>query len=98
MLLEAFGELCVCDLTAAVGLPQAVVSRQLAMMRTAGLVVARKQGIWVYYRRHPQLAPWVAAVISALAKGPGERVFVDDAQRLKALRPSGPSRCDSDDR
>jgi ArsR family transcriptional regulator len=98
MLLEAFGELCVCDLTAALGLPQAVVSRHLAVMRAAELVAARKRGTWVYYRRHPDLAPWVAAVIVALRKAPGGDVFGLDARRLQALRQFAPACCDADNR
>ena len=98
VLLETLGELCVCDLTAALGLPQAVVSRQLAVMRTARLVAVRKCGTWVYYRRHPDLAPWVAAVIVALRKAPGAGALADDVRRLEARRQSGPSGCDTGDR
>ncbi|WP_297363295.1 metalloregulator ArsR/SmtB family transcription factor [Acidiferrobacter sp.] len=95
MLLEVCGELCVCDLTAALDLPQTVVSRQLAVLRARELVATRKRGTWVYYRRHPDLAPWVAAVIAALGKAPGGAVCADDARRLQALRQVGPARCDA---
>ena len=44
------GELCVCDLVAALELPQSTVSRHLATLRNAGLVVGRRQGVWMYYR------------------------------------------------
>jgi ArsR family transcriptional regulator len=43
------GELCVCDLIRVLGVPQAKVSRHLAYLRRAGLVRARKQGLWHYY-------------------------------------------------
>ncbi len=98
MLLEALGELCVCDLTIAVGMPQAVVSRHLAAMRAAGLVAVRKHGTWAYYRCRPGLAPWVAAVIAALRAAPGGDAYVDDARRLGAPRRSGPVSCDTGDR
>lgn len=44
------GELCVCDLMAALVLPQSTVSRHLATLRNAGLVEDRRQGVWMYYR------------------------------------------------
>jgi ArsR family transcriptional regulator len=43
------GETCVCDLVAVLGVPQAKVSRHLAYLRKAGLVRARKDGLWHYY-------------------------------------------------
>jgi len=44
------GELCVCDLMAALDLPQSTVSRHLATLRNADLVEDRRQGVWMYYR------------------------------------------------
>ena len=44
------GELCVCDLMAALRIPQAKTSRHLAYLRKAGLVASRKEGLWSYYR------------------------------------------------
>jgi ArsR family transcriptional regulator len=43
-------EVCVCHLHDALGLPQPTVSRHLAYLRKAGLVVGRKEGLWVHYR------------------------------------------------
>ena len=49
------GEVCVCDLVAVLNVPQPKVSRHLAYLRRAGLVQARKEGHWAYYRlaNHP---------------------------------------------
>ena len=44
------GELCVCDLVAVLDVPQPTASRHLAYLRKAGLVLARKEGLWHYYR------------------------------------------------
>jgi ArsR family transcriptional regulator, arsenate/arsenite/antimonite-responsive transcriptional repressor len=44
------GEVCVCHLHEALDLPQSTVSRHLAYLRKRGLVVGRKQGLWVHYR------------------------------------------------
>lgn len=48
-LLFAEGELCVCDIFAALALPQSTVSRHLAYLRKAGLVNDRRCGLWIYY-------------------------------------------------
>jgi ArsR family transcriptional regulator len=47
------GEVCVCDLQNVLRVPQAKVSRHLAYLRRAGLVRARKQGLWSYYTLAP---------------------------------------------
>ena len=44
------GEVCVCNIHDSLGLPQPKVSRHLAYLRRAGLVAARKDGLWVHYR------------------------------------------------
>ena len=43
-------ELCVCDIMAALHLPQSTASRHLAYLRNAGLVDDRRQGVWIYYK------------------------------------------------
>ncbi len=44
------GEQCVCHLEAHLGYPQAYLSKQLALLRGAGLVADRRDGWNVYYR------------------------------------------------
>jgi ArsR family transcriptional regulator len=44
------GETCVCDLVSVLDVPQPKVSRHLAYLRKAGLVAARKEGLWMHYR------------------------------------------------
>lgn len=43
------GELCVCDLTSVLRVPQPTASRHLAYLRRAGLVQVRKDQSWSYY-------------------------------------------------
>ncbi|MHB2026519.1 MAG: ArsR/SmtB family transcription factor [Elusimicrobiota bacterium] len=43
------GELCVCDMVHVLKLPQPKVSRHLAYLRRAGLVLDRKEGLWKHY-------------------------------------------------
>ncbi|MBW7907420.1 MAG: metalloregulator ArsR/SmtB family transcription factor [Kiritimatiellae bacterium] len=44
------GELCVCDLMAALRLPQSTVSRHLAYLRNSGLVSDHRRGAWMFYQ------------------------------------------------
>ncbi|HEX5043349.1 MAG TPA: metalloregulator ArsR/SmtB family transcription factor [Candidatus Polarisedimenticolaceae bacterium] len=44
------GEVCVCDLEAAVPVKQPTVSHHLRILREAGLVEAERRGQWAHYR------------------------------------------------
>jgi ArsR family transcriptional regulator len=46
----AGGERCVCELTAALDLAQPRLSFHLKVLKEAGLLEARQQGRWTYYR------------------------------------------------
>lgn len=48
-LVIAEGKLCVCDIMAALNLPQSTVSRHLAHLRNTGWLDDHREGIWVYY-------------------------------------------------
>jgi DNA-binding transcriptional ArsR family regulator len=43
-------EACVCHLQAVLGRPQAYVSQQLRVLREAGVVTGRRDGLLVYYQ------------------------------------------------
>ena len=44
------GELCVCQLTAALRMGQSRISRHLSILKQAGLIEDRRAGKWVHYR------------------------------------------------
>jgi len=46
LLAEAGTPVCVCDLVARIGLSQPTVSHHLRVLREAGLVTARRKGVW----------------------------------------------------
>lgn len=48
-LLIAEGELCVCDIIAALQMPQSTISRHLAYLRKTQWVTDRRCGVWMYY-------------------------------------------------
>jgi len=49
VMLLAEGELCVCQIEAALGIHQAKISRHLAYLRKHGIVKVRSQWKWKYY-------------------------------------------------
>lgn len=63
LLVEQLGELCVCELIEALEQPQPKVSRNLSILRVAGLLLDRRQGQWIFYRIHPLLNDWMVNTI-----------------------------------
>jgi len=61
------GETCVCDLVAVLDVPQPKVSRHLAYLRRTGLVVARKEGLWMHYRLAPAATEFHKSLLSCLS-------------------------------
>jgi ArsR family transcriptional regulator len=59
------GEVCVCHLHDTMGIPQPTTSRHLAYLRRAGLVDARRDGVWMHYQISRSLDPVVAGVVDA---------------------------------
>lgn len=65
-------EHCVCELVERLGVTQSRMSRHLGRLKSAGLLVDRRDAQWVRYRRRPDI--------------PGDRVAIIDAV-LAALPP-----------
>jgi len=86
LLMRQEGELCVCELTHALAVIQPKVSRHLAALRDAGMVLDRRQGQWIYYRLHPDLPEWMGRVIEATAAGVSKlEPFCDDRAALSQM-------------
>ncbi len=79
------GELCVCQVTAVLGLAPSTVSAHLRELKRAGLVVERKQGRWVHVGLATEgAAPaWIAC---ALAHTEGAGQIADDDRLVAELR------------
>jgi len=78
-------ELCVCDIMAALDLPQSTVSRHLSYLRNTGLVDDRRQGIWMYYRISRERIEHGATLFDLLtAMLSGQEQVVEDQRLLKA--------------
>lgn len=65
----AEGEKCVCELQRLVGSDLSTVSKHLALMKRAGLVADRKEGLNVFYRlRVPCILRFFGCVDAVLAE------------------------------
>src|SRR5262245_41800186 len=78
-------EVCVCHLHDALDLPQPTVSRHLAYLRRAGLVVGRKDGLWVHYRLSKPTDDLHRRLLACLGSLRSLRTLQDDLERLSRL-------------
>jgi ArsR family transcriptional regulator len=67
MLAQHDGQVCVCDLEAALPVKQPTVSHHLKLLRAAGLIDCERRGLWAYYVvRREALAAMRARILAAL--------------------------------
>jgi DNA-binding transcriptional ArsR family regulator len=102
------GELCVCQITAILGLSSATVSKHLSLLKMAGLVTQRKEGRWVYYRLiSRQMNPYAPSMLELLAGFLADDPVVEEDRRrldqvnslsVQTLCRMGPHPFDSDGR
>jgi ArsR family transcriptional regulator len=59
-------QLCVCELTYALQESQPKISRHLALLRQAGVLVDVRRGQWIYYHVAENLPGWMKQVIESL--------------------------------
>ena len=76
------GELCVCDIVAALDMIQPKVSFHLCVLKEAGLLKDRKQGKWIHYCIDDTDIFRRFLVLSVLEKM-SEGVMQEDKKRLK---------------
>lgn len=84
------GELCVGDIVEILRAPQPRISRHLAYLRKAHLVVVRKSSVWSHYSLAPANTPFHRELLECLAKCFGEvpELKADNARAAK-IRKSG---------
>jgi ArsR family transcriptional regulator, arsenate/arsenite/antimonite-responsive transcriptional repressor len=80
------GELCVCQIVEMLGLAPSTVSKHLDILFHAGLIDARKESRWVYYRidGNPSLCAKEAMAWLGRSLGDDPQV-VADIKRLKRV-------------
>jgi ArsR family transcriptional regulator len=83
-------EVCVCRLVDALSQPQPKVSRHLAALREAGVLVSRRQRTWIMYRLDPELPGWAVRVLAMLSEAARqEPEYSDDCKRLARAKRCG---------
>lgn len=78
------GELCVCDIGAALGMVQPKVSFHLGVLKNSGLLKDRKQGKWVHYSLDESEMFKRFLLLSVAEKVSDEEIEADKA-RLEAF-------------
>ncbi len=58
-------EYCGCELIRKLGVTQSRLSRHLAQLKAAGLVIDRRDAQWVRYRRNPALSREASRLVDA---------------------------------
>jgi len=66
--LLANGERCVCDVSAALGISNALASHHLKKLREAGLVATRRKGAWLHCRLEGDAIAGAIAELQGLAE------------------------------
>ena len=66
-------EHCVCELMRELGASQSRMSRHMAALKAAGLLVDRRDAQWVRYRRAPKLPQEVVALVDAALAMPANQ-------------------------
>ncbi|NKF52077.1 metalloregulator ArsR/SmtB family transcription factor [Shewanella sp. WXL01] len=87
MMLKAENELCVCEFTEALNEVQPKISRNLALLKTNGVVVNRREGQWIYYSINPELPEWAQEVVNQTYAG-NHQLIADAMTKLEKVGPS----------
>ena len=86
MLLLQEGKLCVCELTHALDDIQPKISRHLATLRDAHIVIDQRAGQWIYYQINPELPDWAKQMLKSTLKGTeGHKPYSHDLRKLNTM-------------
>jgi ArsR family transcriptional regulator len=90
--LLSHGELCVCHVQDALGLTQPNASRQLGILKNAGVVDSRREGTWTFYKLAGQPDSHCGRQLEALVRSfASQGTLKKDVERLVKVR--GPAAC-----
>jgi len=83
-LLKAKSGVCVCEITEIINLSQPTISSHLKKLEEAGIIVFRKDGLWVNYyfneEMDPDIKELINMIIKIIEKDPST---INDLQRIK---------------
>ena len=77
------GELCVCDLTELLSLPQSTVSRHMSRLKNAGLITDKRVGKWVHYNINKDTIEYLPSLIETINSFKIKEPYKADLQNLK---------------
>ena len=82
------GDLCVCQIIEMLGLAPSTVSKHMAILHGAGLVEARKEGRWMFYRLpdETESARAVATLRWVQESLADDSLVRDDMRRLEEVK------------
>ncbi len=89
------GELCVCDVVAALDMTQPAISFHLGVLREANLLKGRKQGKWMHYRIDDSDMFKRLMILSVLAKIPGDATKAEMSRLEAFLKNKTNGACDT---
>ncbi len=82
-LVYAHQELCVCELSYALALPQPKISRHLNTMKLHGLVSQRREGQWIFYSIQTNLSDFEQKLLALIVNQlQSQTQFTQDNKRL----------------
>lgn len=89
-ILQEKDELCVCEIVQALDISQTRASRNLGILKNAGFVVDRRDGLWIYYSINKEMSNKYHMQINILIKDwlNNEKIVQKDKERLKKINKS----------
>ena len=89
-ILQEKDELCVCEIVQALDISQTRASRNLGILKNAGFVVDRRDGLWIYYSINKEMSNQYHMQINILIKDwlNNEKIVQKDKERLKKINKS----------
>jgi ArsR family transcriptional regulator len=85
-LLNSRNDICVCEITAIIGLSQPTISSHLRVLEDAGLIDHKKDGLWVNYSVSGELDDNTKNILNGALKGISDsKLIKDDLRRLSKV-------------
>jgi ArsR family transcriptional regulator len=80
-------ELCVCELMQALNMTQSRVSRNLGILKNAGLVKDRRDGLWVHYSFNEEAKPQIQRLVQILKDScSDDKIIIKDLVELNKAK------------
>lgn len=93
-LLEKSGELCVCEIMKALNMTQTRASRNLGVLKNAGLVKDNRKGLWVHYSLEAQSKGCCGGVLGLIKSIMNDDQAVkEDLSRIKKMPKANERAC-----